>query len=39
MTIGPMLSAALFGTLPMIVLYTISLQHLKRMAMAGGMTL
>jgi multiple sugar transport system permease protein len=36
--IGPMLSAAVFGTLPMIVLYTISLKHLKRIAMAGGMT-
>ena len=36
--IGPMLSAAFVGTLPMIVLYTISLKHLKRMALAGGMT-
>lgn len=28
--IGPMLSAAFVGTLPMIVLYTISLKHLSR---------
>lgn len=36
--IGPMLSAAFVGTLPMIVLYTISLKHLRRMAFTGGMT-
>ena len=36
--IEPMLSAAFVGTLPMTVLYTISLKHLRRMAFTGGMT-
>ncbi len=36
--IGPMLSAAFVGTLPMVVLYTISLKHLRRMAFSAGMT-
>jgi multiple sugar transport system permease protein len=37
--VGPMLSAAFVGTLPMIILYMVSLKHLRRVAIAGGITL
>jgi ABC-type glycerol-3-phosphate transport system permease component len=37
--IGPMLAAAFAGTLPMVVLYMVSLKHLKRVAVAGGITI
>ncbi len=36
--IGPRLSAAFVGTLPMVVLYTISLKYLRRTAFSSGLT-